>query len=335
MAILGQDGKVTLADHAKAQDPDGNIADVVELLNQTNELLTDMVWLEGNLTTGHQTTVRTGLPTAIWRKLYKGVPSSKSARAKITDSCGMLETRAEIDKDVVELNGNTAQFRLSEGYSFLEAMNQAMMSAMLYNDADINPEQPTGLAPRYSDLTAENGQNILDEGGTSSDNTSIWLVVWGNNSVHGIYPKGSTAGLKHEDLGIGDAFDDAGDRYRAYMDHWQWKCGLTVRDWRYVVRIANVDVSDLRNQTGTQASTATTNIIDLLIKARHLIPNMGMGKPVIYANRTVRQMLDIAATKKDNYVLRITEAAGQFQTDFMGMPIRTVDAILNTESRVV
>lgn len=335
MAILGQNGKVTLADHAKAMDPEGNIADVVELLSQTNELLPDMVWLEGNLPTGHQTTVRTGLPTAIWRKLYQGVPASKSTRARVTDTCGMLETRAEIDKDVVELNGNSAQFRMSEGYAFLEAMNQEMATAMFYGDADLDPEKITGLSPRYNDLTAENGQNILDAGGAGADNASVWLVVWGNNTIHGIYPKGSTAGLKHEDLGIGDAFDGDNNRYRAYMDHWQWKCGLTVRDWRYAVRIANIDVSDLQGQSGTQAASASTALIKLLVKARHLIPSEGMGKAVIYCNRTVRQMLDIAALEKSSSVLKISEAAGQFKTDFMGIPIRTVDALLNTEARVV
>lgn len=335
MAILGQDGKVTLADHAKAMDPSGNIADVVELLSQTNELLPDMVWIEGNTTTGHQTTVRTGLPTVVWRKLYKGVPASKSTRAKITDTCGMLNARAEVDEDVVDLNGNTPQFRMSEGYAFLEAMNQEMATGLFYHDQDLDPEKITGLATRYSDLSAENGANIIDAGGTSTDNTSIWLVVWGNNTVHGIFPKGTTAGIQHQDLGVIDADDEDGNKYRAYADLWKWKCGLSLRDWRYVVRIANVDVSDLRAQTGTQASTAATNIIDCMLKAQALIPAMGMGKAAIYCNRTVRQMLNVAATKKDSAVLSFTEAAGQFETSFMGIPIRTVDALLNTEARVV
>lgn len=337
MAILGQNGKVTLADYAKAMAPDGTIAEVIELLNQTNEILTDAVWLEGNLETGHQTTVRTGLPVAIWRKLYKGVPPSKSGRAKIIDTCGMLETRAEIDKDVAEINGNTASFRLSEAYANLESMNEQMAQTLFYGNAEVNPERFTGLTPRYNDLSAENAKNIIDAGGTGSDNTSVWLCVWGNNTLHGIFPKGSVAGMQHEDLGLGDAFDDSTPpaRYRAYMDHWQWKCGLTLRDWRYVVRIANIDVSDLNGQTGTQAPTAATALIKLLIRARHHVPSMGMGNMVIYANRTVRQMLDVAALDKSQNALSIVEAAGQFQTSFFGIPVRTVDQLLNTEARVV
>lgn len=49
---------LTLADWAKRLEPDGKVADVIELLGQTNEVLTDMLWMEGNLPTGHRTTVR-------------------------------------------------------------------------------------------------------------------------------------------------------------------------------------------------------------------------------------------------------------------------------------
>src|ERR1044071_8435302 len=103
MATLGQSGKVTLLDIAKSMDPDGSVAAVAELLTQTNEILLDMPWIEGNMPTGHKGTVRTGLPTAIWRQMYQGVPPSKSVRAQIEDACGMLETRAELDRDVADL----------------------------------------------------------------------------------------------------------------------------------------------------------------------------------------------------------------------------------------
>ena len=104
----------TLLDLAKRTDPDGRISDIVEILNQTNEILSDMVWVEGNLTTGHRTTIRTGLPAPTWRKLYGGVQPTKSTSAQITDNCGMLEAYAEVDKALADLNGNTAEFRLSE-----------------------------------------------------------------------------------------------------------------------------------------------------------------------------------------------------------------------------
>lgn len=348
MATLPKAGAVTLLDWAKSVDPDGKTATVVELLNQSNEILLEMPWIEGNLPTGHRTTVRTGLPTSVWRQLYQGVPPSKSQRAQIEDSCGMLETRAELDKDIADLNGNTADFRLSEAESFLESMNQTMAQTLIYGNTSLNPERFMGLSPRFSAISgAGNAQNIVDAGGTGTDNTSVWLVVWGKNTVCGIFPKGSKAGLVHDDLGLIDAFDSNNYRYRAYADHWQWKCGLNVRDWRYVVRIANIDVSDLVGLTATQAVTAATYITKVMLKAMQRIPFMGRGVPVFYANRTVKEMLSIGAMDKSQNALSITESVNQFGTvspgsvaaggvlKFFGVPVRTVDQITLAETRVV
>lgn len=338
MATLGQSGKVTLLDIAKSLDPDGSVGDVAELLTQTNEILLDMPWMEGNMPTGHKGTVRTGLPTAVWRQMYQGVPPSKSVRAKVEDACGMLETRSEVDKDIAELNGNTSAFRLSEAQAFVEAMNQTMAETLIYGNTVANPERFTGLAPRYSAISgAANAQNIVDAGGTGSDNTSIWLVVWGTNTITGIYPKGTKAGLQHEDLGLIDAFDGNNQRFRAYADWWQWKCGVHLKDWRYVVRIANIDVSAL------VADSGAADLVKLMVRAMARIPFPGMGTPVFYANRTVKEMLSIQALNKSQNALSIQEALRQFggvevslkELRFLGYPVRTVDRILTTEARVV
>lgn len=342
-----QAGAVTLADWAKTRDPDGSTAAVVEMLNNNTSALHDILWKEGNLPTGHQTTVRTGLPEGTWRKLYKGVQPTKSSRAQITDTVGILEARSEVDKDVADLNGNTSSFRLSEADAHVEGMTQQFLETVFYGDTDVHPERFTGLAPRYNTLNpaVPVSQNILDAGGTGSDNTSIWLVVWGENTVTGIYPKGSKAGLSHQDLGEIDAFDEDNLRYRAYADLWKWKAGISVRDWRYVVRIANIDVSDLKGMTGTQAVDAGTNVVDMMIRAMSLIPNMGKGNPVFYAGRGVAAAMPLLAKKAAQSVLAIESGAQQFgeirpgfagagNMRFLGVPVRTVDALLTTEARV-
>lgn len=337
MAVLGQSGKVTLMDIAKATGPDGNILDVAELLTQSNEILLDMPWFESNLPTGHKASIRTGLPTAIWRQFYQGVPPSKSVRAQVIDTCGMLETRSEVDQDEANLNGNMAAFRLSEATAFVEAMNQTMADSVIYGNVSVNPERFNGLALRFSAISgAANAVNIIDAGGTGSDNTSIWLVVWGKNTVCGIYPKGSTAGLQHKDLGEIDAFDANQARFRAYADWWQWKCGLHVKDWRYVVRICNIDVSNLVTETGA------ADLVKLLVRAMARIPFPGMGTSVFYANRTIKEMLSIQALNKSQNALSITQALRQFggvdvsmqELNFLGIPVRTVDRIITTESRI-
>lgn len=330
---------LTLADWAKRIDPNGQVPVVAELLSQSNEILDDCVFKEGNLPTGERVTVRTGLPEVYWRALNQGIPSSKSTTAQVDEACGMLEARSEVDKDLAMLNGNTAQFRLSEDTAFLEAMNQTQASTLFYGNPAVDPKTFLGLAPRYSDLSASNAQNIIDAGGTGSDNTSIYLVVWGDNTVYCPFPKGSKAGLIHEDLGEQTVYNADGTRLQAYSTRYQWKNGLVVKDWRYVVRICNIDVSDLTGQTGTQAATASTAIMKLMARALYRIPNMGMGRAAFYMNRTVHSGLSIAALDKSQAVLKINEALTQFGTptsylSYLGVPLRRVDSIINTESRV-
>lgn len=342
-------GNVTLLDWAKSLDPDGKTADTVELLNQSNEVLNHMMWIEGNLPTGHRAAVRTGLPTVIWRQMYQGVPTSKSSRATVEDACGMLEARNEVDADLCRLNANEASFRLSEAQAFLEAMNQEFASTLFYGDTATTPERFMGLAPRYSTVntsTAQTAKNVIDAGGSGSDNTSVWLIVWGKQTVHGIFPKGSKAGISHQDLGEIDAFDGSNNRFRAMADLWKWKCGLHVKDWRYIVRIANVDVSDLVGLTGTQAVTAATYLPKLMVKALARIPFRGMGRAVFYSSRTVKEMLAIGAMDKSQQVMGIQPAVQQFgnvEAGFvseggltvLGVPVATVDKLLETEARVV
>ena len=321
----------TLLDVAKRLDPDGKIASIVEILNATNPVLDDLAMVEGNLPTGHRTTIRTGLPAPTWRKLYGGVQPTKSTTVQVTDSAGMLEAYAEVDKALADLNGNTAAFRLSEDAAHIEGMGQEMASTLFYGNEGTEPEAFTGLAPRYNLKSAENGDNIIDAGGSGSDNTSIWLCVWGNQTGHGIYPMGSLAGLQMTDKGqvTVENVDGNGGRMEAYRTHYRWDCGLTIRDWRYFVRIANVDVSDLDTLANTK------NIINWMIQASERIPELGKGRAAFYMNRRIREKLRLGILEKVSTNLTWETVAGERVMTFDDIPVRRTDALVNTESRVV
>lgn len=333
MAIIN-DMNLSLADWLQRNDPDGNPAKIVEVLKNTNPILEDAVTMEGNTPTGHKTTVRVGLPAVAWRMLNYGVPKSKSATVPVNDEAGILEAYSEIDVDLAMLNGNTAAFRFSEDVAFLAAMNDEMASTMFYGNPATDPKKFLGLSTRYGAISgATNARNVIDGGGVGSDNTSIWILTWGESTLHTFFPKGSKSGLQHKDLGEETVSDGAGGYYQALRSHFQWKIGLSLRDWRYSARIANIDVSDLA-AAGNSGYTGP-NLINLLIKASNAIQAMGAGKTVIYANRTVITALDLLATNNSNNFFRIGEWGGQEVTMFRRLPIRMTDAILNTESRVV
>lgn len=319
-------------DVTRRLDPNGKIDAVVELLHQTNEVLEDAVWLEGNLPTGHRTTVRTGLPTPTWRKLYGGVQPTKSVTTQITDACGMLEAYAEVDKALADLNGNTAAFRLSEDRAHLEGMNQEFASTLFYGDTTTAPEEFHGFHVRFIDASGNLSDNMIEGGAVDgqTDCTSIWLVVWGPNTAHCIYPKGSVAGWQMADKGqvtIEDANGSNGGRYEAYRTHYRWDCGLTVRDWRYVARIHSIDTSTLVKDAATGA-----DLTDLMAQATEVIPSLSMGRPVFYCSRTVKSFLrrQIAA-KVASSTLTMDQVGGKHVLTFDGIPVRRCDAILNTE----
>lgn len=331
MATLPAAGVYTLSDFGKSLDPDGGVARVIKMLSQTNEVLSDAPAIEGNLPTGHQITQETALPAVYYRQINQGVAPGVAKTAQITEQTAILEARSQIDINLANLNGNSAAWRISRTGRHMEAMNQTMTTTLMYGNGGTTPSEFSGFSVRYSSLSAGNGGNIIDAGGTGSDNSSIWMIGWGMETAHLIYPKGSQGGIQHKDLGEQDAFDSNNLRFRALMDWWQWQNGLALPDWRYVVRIANIDISNL------VAQSSNADLIEKMIVATHGIPFLTQCKPVFYMNRTVFSMLDIQ--RRNDVIagggIKYENVDGVATSTFRGIPVRKLDALTETEARVV
>jgi hypothetical protein len=329
----------TMLDWSKSIDPDGNSAKIIEMLSQMNPAGDDMVMVEGNLPTGHQESIRTGLPTGFYRKMNMGTPSEKATEVQVTESVAMLSGRSNVDVKLAKLNGNVLDYRMKKARAHIEGMGQTAATTLFYGSA-ANPEEYVGLANRYNDLSAANGDNIIDAGGSGTDNMSAWLLGFGTETIFGIFPKGSNVGLKHHDLGIDDVSDTNGNEFQAYKDLFELDQGLMVADWRYGVRIANIKKADLIAGTGTQASGAATALIKLMSRAIDHIPAIETVKAAFYVNRTVASHLRVAALDKSNSAVTVEAALNQFgntihQLTFLGIPVRLQDVLLTNEARVV
>lgn len=328
----------TYADVAKRLDPSGGISGIVEILNRTNPILDDMLVMEANDGTGHRTTVRTGIPEAAWRLLNYGVPRVKSQTASVRDTTGMLEAYAEIDKDLAELSGNQKAYRLSEAAAIMEGMSQQMAETIFYGNTAINPERFLGLAPRYATgvvANAASAANVFNAGGAdAAHNTSAYLVTWGAQATHGIYPRGSVAGLRHRDLGEHTLTDDAGGQFQGYRDHFKWDLGLTVRDWRTNARVANIETDELDD------ATKLNTLLRMMQDAEEALPiggedtNAMGGRRVWYVSKSVRSALRFAILNKIANNLTWETWNGKRVVMLDGTPVRRVDAILETEAVV-
>ncbi len=325
----------TLKDLVNVTDPNGQIAQVVELLTQTNEMLTDMTWVEGNLPTGNVTTVRTGLPSVTWRKLYGVVQPSKSTTTKVTDTCGMLEAYSEVDVALAQLNGMAASFMLQEEMAQVQSMNQEIQRVLIYGNEGTQPEAFTGIMPRYNLSTADNGQNIIMGGGSGTDNASILLVYWHPSTVHGIIPKGSVAGMQRSYKGqvTVETMDGTagGGRMEAFRTHYRWDAGFTVRDWRSIVRVCNIDKSLLLASAASGADLA-----DLMFQALETVPiAAAIGRPVWYMSRnTLTFLRRQLAAKTATSTLTYEQVGGVRVSSFQGIPIHRVDAMAADEALV-
>lgn len=332
----------TMVDYVNRLNRDGKIADIIEIIRKENELADVIPWIECNDGEGHKTTVRTGLPAPTWRKLYGGVQPTKSETRQIRDTTGIMHNYAEVDVDLVEANGNSAAWLLSENSAFIAGLNEEFMETWFYGDESTEPEAFTGLAARYNvaELTAagaattteaENKRNVIAEG--TAPDTSIWLLGFGPQALHGIYPQGFTMGLKEDYKGvvtIEDA-DGAGGRMEAHRTHYRWACGLSLRDWRTCAR-AQVDFSQLEANP-----TAATDIhlYDIISKMQARTKRGMCDRKVIVCNEGVMEFLRLQAKYATaSSTLSRMELAGRDVDTINGMPILLSDSLTTSETAV-
>lgn len=340
MATLAQ-SFLSLSDLYKRSDDGRQIGTIIEILNKASEVTKDMAVMECNLGTIHRHTIRTGLPSVAWGSLYKGIPQSKSTTQQVDDTTGFVESLSTVDQRLLELAPDRGALRLSEAKPHMEAMTQEIATGLFYHNTSTTPEKIKGLAARYGTLGGGGaGNQIVDAGGTGSDNTSIWFVTWGENDTHALYPKGTKAGLQREDKGSQRVLDASGNPYYVEEELFRWHMGVAVKDWRNNARIANVDVSDMA--AGSVALYTFMRKAFYKLQRRRMAKVMDQqspGRTVIYCNRDVLESLDALASNagsSDNFTrLRPMEIQGEEVLTYRGIPIRETDALLNTEARVV
>ena len=329
----------SLLDLKLRQDPDGRMArKIVEQLSQSDGIFDDLQWMEANDGSTHLTTVRTGLPEGTWRQLYQGVQPSKSTTAQVRDACGIFEMRAEIDTAMpgLQAGGDAAkEFRFSEEASFRLTLKNQLISTLFYGNASVTPSKFTGIAARFSTsvaATAASGDNVIKAGGSGADNTSIYVVANGGPYLNMLYAKGSNAGFTVRDLGEQDSFDSNAARFRALHTMYGFNGGCTLGDWRGVVRIPNIDISEL-----TKTGSTGADLVDLVVQAIEMLPeevNQPGVKLAIYSNRKVRSFMRRQIQNRDNVWLGWGEVAGKKVMTFDDIPWRRCDSIVNDEALV-
>lgn len=340
MATLTQT-HLSLLDDMKRAGKDGAY-NIIEMLNDTSQdILMDFMYMECNDGTKNTHTIRTGLPSVSWGALYEGIPQSKSDAQQVDDTTGFVEALSKVDTRMLDIAKDKNSLRASESRPFVESMAQELVTALFYHNSATNVRLPKGLGARFGVLANSGaGNQIVDAGGTGSDNTSIWLVEWSDQGVCALYPQGTNAGIKQEDKGEQRVTDANGDPYYVVEELIRAHLGFAVKDWRRISRVANIDLSDLQ--------AGNVDIYGFLRKAYYKLHQRRVSKVrdqgatsnlVMYANTDILEALDAEGSNSasgDNFArLRPIEIQGKEIMSYRGIPIRETDALLNTEARVV
>jgi hypothetical protein len=333
--IIDTESVRTLWEWGRFFKDNGQPVDIIELMAQELTILDDIPWKEATHLDGNHTVLRVELPKVAWGRLYKGTDASKSAITMVKDPVAMLEGRSIIDARLLKIHGSQARsYRAGEAKAFMESLRQKLATAIFYGNVAGNPDGIHGFDPRYA---YSNAPNVINAGGTGSECTSIWGVVWGENETMGIFPKDSPAGVSHRDLGEDDAYDPNGKPFRAVSDLYEWNVGLSVRDWRCVFRICNIPVASLMLKKG---DAGFIDLHRLTIRAKNLLPPEKLPRLKWYCNRDVMTALELQASDAGNVTLVYRKedarrAGPLFKSyiveDLHGCPLRQNDCILSTE----
>lgn len=341
-----------LLDWASMSSADGTIGYIVNLMAQCNDVVADAIAKPGNLPMGHETSVVVGLPQPSWKANNQGIAATKPLFGKVKFSIGILRDYGMVDKDEAELNGEVAQFRLQQAKPHMQGMAQKVANSIFYANETTLPQSTTGLTLYYNALSttvAATAKNVISAGGAGSSNASLWLNGWsdeGGTSL--LFPKGSAAGLQHEDKGdIVPLYDVNGLRYEGYTDVFTWKLGVAVENWQFNARICNIDTT---TAAGGLLSTTPPDLFALMSAAVNLLPHMtprGSGivktddpngnighKFAWYSDRTVKTAMEIQAIRNKNVLMSPTEFAGAPVLNWRGVPMRVNDQLTDAEATV-
>lgn len=339
--IIGnKDNNLTLADVIKTSK-DLTARSMIEILNLKNEILQDAPAIACNDGTTHRTTIRDELPIPGWTMINQGSPIVKSAMRQITEHTGELAAWNQVDERLLAISQKRNEVLLIESTAVMEGMAQAATEALFYGDYNVSHAEFTGFTPRYNTLSTTDpiARNVIDAGGTGTHLTSIWLIQWDSSACHLLYPAGTSAGVKMKKYEGQILTDDAGDMFPGVRVHFSWNLGLAVRDWRRVVRIANVDISKLETLVADGTDLTTTKdhrLLRTMYKAIDLLPDKNNGRTMFYMCREPHTMFNILAADRHNVALTFDSPQGEPPImRFNGIPIRRVDGLHRNETRVI
>lgn len=323
----------TLLDFTKRYGPNGEITRVAETLNKLNPMVQDGMVVEANRINSHYHSERTGLPGGTWFAAGEGVDGVKGTTKQVEDICGMVGNHTDVSEEVARQSGNIAKVRADLAVDAMEGLAREVGEALIYADFKTNPKKISGFASRYNAIgtwsSTTAAKNVVSAGGdTANACSSIWLITWGERRSYMFFPKGSTAGIQHNDLCSNgkpiQLFDDNNKPYLGYTDFFTWHVGLAIENWNYCGRLCNID-----------ADTTASKLIDSLGTLTSRVKRDAAGsRSFLYMSPEMLDRLTKALSNQSSMNFTPAQPTMNLIPSFNGIQIHQCDYCVNTEAVV-
>ena len=337
---------ITFRDLLSGRTPNGFVdKDIVEMRAQENPVLQDVVWKMCNKGREDFTTIRTGMPEAVLRAYYEGFKGSKTSKKQVTNACCTVTTGIEFDWRLYEADKDKVAFLSDEQRANSSVLGEKAAELLIYGDSDGDPKGINGFFKTYGEFGAVSGQNMETDDRKASFYTfnagedsapqgasalrSILLVGWGARSMHGIYPEGTSSGIKIEALTSQYVDDGDGGRLKMGLQEMNWDLGLNIRDFRYGGRIANIDV--MKDPGGANTKDVTKFIRKLVTRVK----SNGVTQR-FYCSRLVFELIAEQFEKKTQAnAVKYADLEQKKDASLLGIPVAFCDAMNGDEREVL
>ena len=333
---------ITFRDILSGRTPNGFVdKDIVELMAQENPVLQDVLWKQCNKGREDFVTIRTGMPEAVLRAFYEGFKGAKTSKRQVTNACATATTGIEFDWRMYEQDKDKAAFLADEQRAHSSILGDKVASLLFYGDVAGDPKGINGFAKTFGLYGETSGANMVlddakaafyclnggDNGGTQ-ERRSIFLIGWGARSAHGIFPEGSSAGIKIEQLTKQYVDDGDGGRLAVGLQEMNWDCGLNIRDFRYCGRVCNINVAS--DPTGSGATDITKLVRKLVTRCR----STGVTQRLYMSRLVFEAVAEQFEKKTQGNAVKYADLEQKKDSALLGIPVSFCDCMNIDEAAV-
>lgn len=310
----------TLVEMAKRTDPQGNSAELINILAESNPMLEEAHWEQANDLNSHEFTQVIELPSGDFGRINKGIAYSAGRTKQVVEPICEITDAYCVDDRLLKMAPSPQEYLAKEAALHVEGLGQTAHQTLLYGNRGTNPDAINGFMTRYNSLSQTD--SVINGGGSGADLSSILVVNWGRDSAYLAYPR--EFGNFLTEKGPSDQWiqPTSGTGYWGKIITWSIRMGLCIANPKNVQRICNLE------------NTGSSNIFsdDDLITALNKMDRT--DNAVIYVNRSIYTQMQIAFKSRANVNFTMQEAWGRPIMHFMGIPIKKLDKMMTTETAV-